>query len=155
MHVHVDQAGQQRLASGLDRVGAQRLGVGRGTREDFGNLAVLDQHGALIDYGAIAQEQARIADQSGAAALDVAAQNLRFGDIGLGVHLPGAQDDERTQHGQQPELRGGSQLLFLLPAEQLRREQGPEKSRQRERARRGQIIEDRFLAAQDRLQARC
>ena len=151
--MYVDQSRQQRLASGFDGIGAKRLGIGRRTRVDFGDLAVLDQHGTLIDHGAVAQKQARVANQGGAAPLGIAAQNFGLGDIGLGVHLVCTQHQKRTQYGEQPKLRCRPQLLFLFPAEQLHREKRGYQSRQCEGARRGQIVEDRFLASQNGLQS--
>ena len=112
MNMGIDQAGQQSLARALHHLRLELIGIGRGAFVDGGDLAVADQHGAVLDDLAIAGEDARVADQERAGALQIAVQRGVVAQMLLAIRFPRAHHDERRQHGDHPELvaRRGSFL---------------------------------------------
>ena len=68
MHVNVDQPGKNRFAFSLDDFGSHRLGIGPGARIDFGNLPAAHEDSPALNDLAVADEDARSANQKSFAA---------------------------------------------------------------------------------------
>ena len=102
MDVRIDQAGQQRLARAFHHLGFQLFGIRRRAFVDGGDLAVANQHGAVFDDLAIAREDARVADEEDAGALQIAVQRGVVAEVFLAVGLPRAHQDERRRAPRSP-----------------------------------------------------
>ena len=103
VHVHVDQPRQQRLARAFHHIGADLIGIRPGALlKDLVDLAVAHQHRAVLDHLAVAHEDARIANQKRARALQVAEQRLVLAEVLLAVGAIASHHQERRQHRQHP-----------------------------------------------------
>src|ERR1039457_751876 len=100
--MNIDQPGHDRLSSALDRIGSQRLRIGSRALEHLLYLAALDQHGPRFDDGAVADDDAYVANEQVLAAHQVTLQHLGLGYRLMGVHLPSAEDEKRRQHRENP-----------------------------------------------------
>ena len=116
MHMHVDQARQDGLTSGIDRLGIERFRVGKTSVVNLGDLSTLHEHRARLDHLAIADKDARVLDQPRLTAPEIARQDACLDQVVLTPRLVSAEEEKRQQHHQHPELGRGAQLFLLLPA---------------------------------------
>ena len=74
--MHVDQSRQHGLARGFDRFRVQALRIGKGAFVNLGDFSAANQDRAGLDHLAVADKDARILNQEGAPAFDVALQDF-------------------------------------------------------------------------------
>ena len=153
MDVRIDQAGQQRLARALHHLGFQLFGVRRRAFVDGGDLAVANQYGPVFDHLAIAREDARVADQEDAGALQIAVKRGIISQMVLAVGFPRAHQDEWREHRDHPELVARPDLFFLLPAEELHGEEQSQHRREQQGGHRRRIVPQILIAEEDSLEA--
>ena len=104
MHMHVDQARQDRLAGGVDRLGVELLRLGKAPLVDLGDLSALHENRARLDYFPVADKDARVLNQPGLPAPEIARENPRLDQIVLTPCLVSAEEEEREQHHQHPKF---------------------------------------------------
>src|SRR5450755_5136446 len=97
MNMNVNQAGKNRFAFGLDHFRVHRLRVGPGSFIDLSDLAGTNQDGSGFNNLAVSDEDARAANQIRVAASQLPVENLGLRDAATRVHLPTAQQKERSQ----------------------------------------------------------
>ncbi len=121
MHVHVDEARQNRFAGGSHDFGLQGLGIGAVPFIDAGNLAAANQDAAVFDDLAIANENTGAANQVGITTGKLAGQDFVFLNGSAMVSFPCSQNEKWQDDHAQPQLRSGTHLFIFLPAKQLER----------------------------------
>ena len=141
--MHVDQSRQDGLAGGVDGLGVELLRVGKAALVDLGDLSAPHENRARLNYFPIADKDARVLDQPGLPAPEIARENPRLDQVVLTPRLVSAEEEEREQHHQHPKFGRSAQLFLLLPAKKLRRDKGRDSGREQERGDRLPIREER------------